>query len=120
MTVVGIDLGTTYFSVAYIIAARNAAFDELTSTCIEVDQPTTEGTFTSPLVASVVALQDGKHDFLGEGAKRILERSAKAALIPERSIFYNTKNEMGIKKLTEVLQSRTNSHTRSPVTFWNS
>ncbi len=98
ITVVGIDLGTTYSSVAYIIAAKNTVFDGLTSTCIEVDQPTTEGTFTSPLVASVVALQDGKHDFVGEGAKRILERSGKAALIPERSIFYNTKNEMGIKK----------------------
>ncbi len=98
MTVIGIDLGTTYSSVAYITASKTTPFKDIKSSCIEVEQPTTEGTYTSPLVASVVALQPGKSDFIGEGAKRILERSGSAALVPERSIFFNTKNEMGIRK----------------------
>ena len=93
--VLGIDLGTTNSTVA-----ESACGADGTVACrtLELEQPTTEGTYTSPLVPSVVAiLPDGNH-WVGEGAKRLRANPHQAGLLFERNLFYDTKNEMGLRK----------------------
>lgn len=95
----GIDLGTTNSTVTQVAwrpESRGIAKPE--PTVLELDQPTPEGVFTSPLVPSVVAhLHDGGV-WVGEGAKRLRARPQESGLVPEKTIFFDTKNEMGLKK----------------------
>ncbi|MFZ5983113.1 MAG: Hsp70 family protein [Acidobacteriota bacterium] len=95
----GIDLGTTNSTVTEIRFSSNwdvgAAPD---MTVLELDQPTQEGVFTSPLVPSVLAVLPSGGHWVGEGAKRLRARPQEAGLIPERTLFFETKNEMGLKK----------------------
>ncbi len=93
--VLGIDLGTTNSSVSEAIINPDGTVGCKT---LELEQPTTEGTYTSPLVPSVVAiLPDGSH-WVGEGAKRLRANPNQANLLFERNLFYDTKNEMGLRK----------------------
>jgi len=91
----GIDLGTTNSTAAEVIWKIG---EPLQCRVLEVDQPTEGGLFTSPLVPSVVALiQDGTV-WVGEGAKRLRTSCQLFTLIPERNLFYETKNDIGLKK----------------------
>ena len=53
---------------------------------------------TSSLVPSVVAVLDNEGPIIGEGAKRLRTRPQEANLCPERNLFYETKNDMGLRK----------------------
>ena len=94
--VLGIDLGTTNSTVSEI------KWDPSMPTVpparvLEIEQRTLEGAYTHSLVPSVVALHNGKV-LVGEGAKRLRARSAELELDRNRDIFYECKNEIGIKK----------------------
>jgi molecular chaperone DnaK (HSP70) len=94
--VLGIDLGTSNST----IAGANwipGSEEPIHARCIEVDQFTYEGTFTHVLVPSVVALWDGKV-LVGEGAKRLVARSAEFDLERNKHLFYECKNDVGLKK----------------------
>ena len=93
--VLGIDLGTTNSTVSQAVITADGKVGCKT---LELEQPTTEGTYTSPLVPSVVAiLPDGRH-WVGEGAKRLRANPHQANLLFERNLFYDTKNEIGLRK----------------------
>ncbi|NLX27106.1 MAG: Hsp70 family protein, partial [Lentisphaerae bacterium] len=91
----GIDLGTTNSSVA---EASWVPGEKPACKVLEIDQPLwPAGTMTSSLAPSVVAVLDD--DILvGEGAKRLRTRPQDANLFPERNLFYETKNDMGLRK----------------------
>jgi mannitol/fructose-specific phosphotransferase system IIA component (Ntr-type) len=94
--VLGIDLGTTNSTVSEI------KWDPSMPTVpparvLEIEQRTLEGAYTHSLVPSVVAFHNGKV-LVGEGAKRLRARSAELELDRNRDIFYECKNEIGIKK----------------------
>ncbi len=89
--VLGIDLGTTNSTVAEVTWKPGEA-----PTCrtLELDQPTREGVYTSPLVPSVVAVLPDNQVWVGEGAKRLRTRPQEANLIHEKNLFFETKNDM--------------------------
>ncbi|MBN1664547.1 MAG: hypothetical protein JW943_13180 [Deltaproteobacteria bacterium] len=92
----GIDLGTMNSTVAEAswVAGKHPACRVL-----EIDQPLwPAGTMTSPLVPSVVAVLDNENPLVGEGAKRLRTRPQEANLFPERNLFYETKNDVGLRK----------------------
>lgn len=92
----GIDLGTTNSSVA---EASWMAGDKPTCEVLEIDQPLwPAGTMTSSLVPSVVVDLGGEGVMIGEGAKRLRTRPQEANLFPERNLFYETKNDVGLRK----------------------
>jgi len=93
--VLGVDLGTTNSTVAEVVwkPGKSPACKTL-----EIDQPTREGLFTSPLVPSVVAIPPGKELWVGEGPKRLRAFLQESNLSFEKNLFYDTKNEMGLKK----------------------
>ena len=92
----GIDLGTTNSTVA---EARWTPGDKPYCRVLEIDQPLwPAGTMTSPLVPSVVAVLDSEKPMVGEGAKRLRTRPQDANLFPERNLFYETKNDIGLRK----------------------
>jgi len=92
----GIDLGTTNSSVA---EASWASGEQPVCRVLEIDQPLwPAGTMTSSLVPSVVADLDSEGLMIGEGAKRLRTRPQEANLFPERNLFYETKNDMGLRK----------------------
>ena len=65
--------------------------------CLEVDQPTSEGLYTHVLVPSVVAVYGGS-EFVGEGAKRLRARSGQLGLKQNHNIFFDCKNEIGLRR----------------------
>jgi len=65
---------------------------------LEIEQPTREGVFTSPLVPSVVAILPDGRVWVGEGAKRLRAFPTEYGLSFEKNLFYDTKNEMGLRK----------------------
>ncbi|HHW42228.1 MAG TPA: Hsp70 family protein [Desulfotomaculum sp.] len=94
--VLGIDLGTTNSAVAEII--WDPGRDEpVTARCLEIDQDTLEGRHTHTLVSSVVAFFNDRV-YIGEGAKRLRAESVARGLEQNRNIFYECKNDMGIKR----------------------
>jgi len=93
LRVLGIDLGTTNSTVAEVLWSRGEAAP-LVARCLEVEQPTDTGPYTHVLVPSVVALHGGQV-FVGEGAKRL---RARAELRRNRDIFYECKNDMGVRR----------------------
>jgi len=95
----GIDLGTTNSTVTQVTwHPEDGGAAKPEHTVLELGQPTPEGVFTSPLVPSVVAhLHDGSV-WVGEGAKRLRARPQESGLVPEKTLFFETKNEMGLKK----------------------
>ena len=95
----GIDLGTTNSTVTELRWDPKDLSSKLPQQLVlELDQPTQEGIFTSPLVPSVVAVLPSGEHWVGEGAKRLRARPQEAGLVPERTLFFETKNEMGLKK----------------------
>jgi molecular chaperone DnaK (HSP70) len=65
---------------------------------LEIEQPTREGSYTSPLVPSVVAILPDGRVWVGEGAKRLRAFPTEYGLSFEKNLFYDTKNEMGLRK----------------------
>lgn len=77
---IGIDLGTTNSAVTEIVWEPGSGFSSgvgagqivpPTICTLEIEQPTREGVFTSPLVPSVVAILPDGTIWVGEGAKRL-------------------------------------------------
>ncbi len=95
LRVLGIDLGTTNSTVTEVRAPKGGGPEVRT---LELDQTTTDGVFTSPLVPSVVAILASGGQWVGEGAKRLRARPQEAGLQVEKTLFYETKNEMGLRK----------------------
>ena len=93
--VLGIDLGTTNSAVAEVTWTPG---EPPKCRTLELDQPTREGIYTSPLVPSVVAILADHKIWVGEGAKRLRTRPQETNLIPEVNLFYETKNDMGLRK----------------------
>jgi hypothetical protein len=93
--VLGIDLGTTNSAITEVRAPGGGGPSIRT---LELDQPTPDGLYTSPLVPSVVALLPSGEQWVGEGAKRLRASPREAGLQMEKSLFYETKNEMGLRK----------------------
>ncbi|MDW7761121.1 MAG: hypothetical protein SCM96_10855 [Acidobacteriota bacterium] len=95
--VLGIDLGTTNSAAAEIVwEPASGAPPEVR--VLEIEQPTREGVFSSPLVPSVVAVLPDGALWVGEGAKRLRAFPADYGLLFEKTLFYDTKNEMGLRK----------------------
>ena len=92
--VLGIDLGTTNSTVA---TARSSPAAGLALETLEVTQETPEGEYVHVLVPSVVALQGGRV-WVGEGAKRLRGRAAELGLEQNRDLFWDCKNDVGLKK----------------------
>ncbi|NLG83089.1 MAG: hypothetical protein GX493_00455 [Firmicutes bacterium] len=108
LRVLGIDLGTTN-SVAAEIVFDPKHSDRLEARCLTIDQPTLGGRFTHWLVPSVVAIYNNRV-WVGEGAKRMIAESTKLDLEQNRDLFYECKNDMGIKRTYFRL---TRDHTRA-------
>lgn len=94
--VLGIDLGTTNSVAAEIFYDPKHA-DRFEARYLTIDQPTLGGRFTHWLVPSVVAIHDNRV-WIGEGAKRMIAESTKLELEQNRDLFYECKNDMGIKR----------------------
>ncbi|WP_198018138.1 Hsp70 family protein [Hippea jasoniae] len=93
--VAGIDLGTTNSTIS-VIQYENGDF-KMQTLCLP--QPTNSGEVYSPLIPSVVATIDNETVVVGEGAKRLMAFASEFSLVPEKNLFFNTKNEMGLKKV---------------------
>ena len=93
--VLGIDLGTTNSTVAEVIWEPGK---EPVCNVLELVQPTEAGEYTSPLVPSVLAQLPDNTVWIGEGAKRLRAFPQKANLFPEKNLFYDTKNDIGLRK----------------------
>ena len=92
----GIDLGTTNSSVAM---ASWMPGQKPQCQVLEIDQPLWPvGYVTSPLVPSVVALMGNGSSVIGEGAKILRASPQETNLFPERNLFYETKNDIGLRK----------------------
>jgi molecular chaperone DnaK (HSP70) len=94
--VLGIDLGTTNSTAAEISWHPNHGAPS-PARCLEVEQPTAEGTYIHALVPSVVAIHGGQV-VVGEGAKRLRARAAELGLSRNLNLFYECKNDIGIEK----------------------
>ena len=91
----GIDLGTTNSTVAEIVWRPGG---KPSCRILEIDQATQQGQYTSPLIPSVVAILPDNKVWVGEGAKRLRTRPQEAGLLFEKNLFYETKNDMGLRK----------------------
>ncbi len=91
----GIDLGTTNSTVAETIWRQG---EKPACRILEINQVTQHGLYTSPLVPSVVAILPDDQVWVGEGAKRLRTRPQEAGLVFEKNLFYETKNDMGLRK----------------------
>lgn len=91
----GIDLGTTNSTVAEIVCQPGG---KPSCRILEIDQTTQQGQYTSPLIPSVVAILPDDQVWVGEGAKRLRTRPQEAGLLFEKNLFYDTKNDMGLRK----------------------
>jgi molecular chaperone DnaK (HSP70) len=95
---IGVDLGTTISTVSEITWQAGQECPEPART-IDVDQETVAGRHTSPMVPSVVCVQqDGT--LVGEGAKVLRGRMADNSfgLRQGRDIFWECKNHMGVDR----------------------
>jgi molecular chaperone DnaK (HSP70) len=103
---IGIDLGTTNSTVAEaIFDPKNP--DAIKVRCLDVDQVTEMGTDTDFLVPSVVTLT-GEKVWIGKGAKLLRSKMMERKLVRNKTVFYECKNEMGIRRIynaTEDFQS---------------
>lgn len=98
--VLGIDLGTTNSTVTEACTGPQAAGPKDSGgglSTLEVTQATPEGEYVHVLVPSVVALQGGRV-WVGEGAKRLRGRAAELALEQNRNLFWDCKNDIGLRK----------------------
>ena len=91
----GIDLGTTNSSLGVV----DVFFDDNQiprAEIVEIPQPTPSGEKTSAIVPSIVAYYEGT-EWIGEGAREVRNLSYDPArrIIRNRTLFYETKNEIG-------------------------
>ena len=93
--VLGIDLGTTNSTVAEVIWKPG---EIPVCNVLELTQPTEAGEYTSPLVPSVLAQLPDHTVWIGEGAKRLRAFPQKANLFSGKNLFYDTKNDIGLRK----------------------
>lgn len=95
--VIGIDLGTTNSTVTELTYVPGE--DTPKARCVEVEQPTRQGIYIHYLVPSMVAIHQGTV-YIGEGAKRLraLAGDPKSELRRHRTIFWDCKNDMGLKR----------------------
>ncbi|HET8941533.1 MAG TPA: Hsp70 family protein [Rudaea sp.] len=84
----GIDLGTTKSSVA--CASFDADTGTLTCECLQYDQ----GDGTRRVAVPSVAARDGERLLFGAPA---LARRRRSGVLPERDIFFETKNLIGLR-----------------------
>jgi molecular chaperone DnaK len=91
----GIDLGTTNSTLAETIWRQG---EKPACRILEIDQATQQGQYTSPLIPSVVAILPDDQVWVGEGAKRLRTRPQEAGLLLEKNLFYETKNDIGLRK----------------------
>ena len=97
--VIGIDLGTTNSTVAQVqLPLDPAGTAELLCECISIEQMTPSGPFFGSLVPSVVAIDQSGRTWIGEGAKRMRSLPRGYGLSPEKNLFQDTKNEIGLQK----------------------
>ena len=94
---VGIDLGTTNSAVAEAVFDPKNPHD-IKVRCLEVDQATEKGIKTAVTVPSVVALTD-EGVVVGKGARALRSRMMDNGLKRNQSIFYECKNEMGLRRV---------------------
>ncbi len=94
----GIDLGTTNSTLAEIAWKPEDGARLPDCRCLDLDQPTEAGVYTSPLVPSVLAVRPSGEHWVGEGAKRLRTRPQENSLVVERTLFFETKNDMGLRK----------------------
>lgn len=94
--VLSIDLGTTNSTAAEIIWDPDKGAPS-EARCLVVKQETSEGDYFNVLVPSVVAIYGGKV-IVGEGAKRLRARAPELGLQQNRNLFYECKNDIGIRK----------------------
>src|SRR4051812_42384107 len=94
--VIGIDLGTTN-SAAAEAASDGSSQSRPSVRCLALTQPTLDGEHTGVLVPSVVAVADGS-TLVGEGAKRLRLKPAQSGLVEGQTIFYECKNEIGLRR----------------------
>lgn len=93
---IGINLGTTNSTLAEVTWVPGQR-DLPSARCVEVEQETLEGVAIHTLVPSIVAFHDGRM-WVGEGAKRLRARAAELQLRQEQNLFYDCKNDMGVRK----------------------
>jgi len=86
----GIDLGTTNSTVTEIST-------DLIPMPLEIEQKTEQGSYTGPVIPSIVAIR-GDGIWVGEGAKRMRNGSASARGIEGKTLFSESKNDMGLRK----------------------
>lgn len=97
--VIGIDLGTTNCTVAQVeLPIADDADPESACTCLSIEQETQSGSFAFRLVPSVLAIEANGKVWIGEGAKRMRSDPQTYGFVPEKSVFYDTKNDIGLKK----------------------
>ncbi len=96
--VVGIDLGTTISTVSELVWKAGHESPEPVRT-LDVDQETRSGRHTSPMVPSIVCVQQ-EGTLVGEGAKVLRGRMAdhSLGLKQGRDIFWECKNHMGLTR----------------------
>ncbi|MGV8040228.1 MAG: hypothetical protein AB2L07_09160 [Thermoanaerobaculaceae bacterium] len=94
--VLGIDLGTTNSTVAEAVW-RPESGEPPQVRCIDVTQQTLDGTFIHALLPSTVAISEGRV-WVGEGARRLAARTGELGLEPQRSLFAECKNDMGVRR----------------------
>ncbi len=96
LRVIGIDLGTTNSAVAEILVPADVARAP-EARCLDVEQPTRQGPQFHTLVPSVLALHDGQL-YVGAGAKDLRARIGDLELERNRSIFWDCKNDVGVRR----------------------
>lgn len=97
--VIGIDLGTTNCTVAQVeLPIADDHGPDGACTCIGVTQQTQSGPFANRLVPSVIAIDPEGKTWIGEGAKRMRAEPDRFGLSPEKNLFYEAKNEIGLRK----------------------
>ncbi len=97
--VLGIDLGTTNSTVAQVqLPLDPDRSPEMLCECISIEQMTPSGPFYGSLVPSVVAIDKAGKTWIGEGAKRMRSLPRDYGLSPEKNLFHDTKNEIGLRK----------------------
>ena len=94
--VLGIDLGTTN-SAAAVIRIDGIGLNLPNPRCLPIAQPTRISTHNHVLVPSVVAIDAGV-EYVGEGAKRLISKSASHGLKQNRDIFWECKNDIGLTR----------------------
>ena len=96
--VIGIDLGTTISAVSEIVWKAGKDSPEPART-LDIDQDTAAGRHTSPMVPSIVCVQQNG-TLVGEGAKVLRGRMADHSfgLKQGRDIFWECKNHMGLTR----------------------